>query len=455
MLVIISDLHLGDGTTAESISVSAFQLFENRLREMAYFASFRKDGTYQPVKTIDVLMLGDVLDPLHSTLWLDTNPGAANFVRPWTEATSPFFANKLAQTTQAIIDHNKESLNVLRRCARGESVQLPPATQQGRPDTSSKEQIKPQLNFHYTVGNHDWYYHLKGQAFDTIRKNIIDTLGLCNAPDRFPYDIDEDPALFETLKSYHVFARHGDCYDKFNFNREWGRDHSTLGDVFTMGVLNRYPVEVQKRFGNELPKPIIDSLRRITNIRPALATSLWISGQLKSHAGTPALEVELKKVWDDLCDEFLQLPFVREQDKAFQFDMVDALELVIKVSKRTSFETLNDIVVWVRDKMSEKELSLAEHALQEPVFLNDTARFIIYGHTHHHEIISLDTNGRPPYEQSQLYINSGTWHSYFDLAIKNPQEQKFVPYRTMTYLTFYKDDEHEGRQFESWSGTYS
>src|ERR1051326_43945 len=141
-----------------------------------------------------------------------------------------------------------------------------------------------------------------------------------------------------------------------------------------MGVLNRYPVEVQKRFGNELPKPIFDSLRRITNIRPALATSLWISGQLKSHAGTPALEVELKKVWDDLCDEFLQLPFVREQDKAFQFDMVDALELVLKVSQRPSFQTLNDIVVWVRDKMSEKELSFAEHALQEPAFLNDTAR---------------------------------------------------------------------------------
>ena len=146
---------------------------------------------------------------------------------------------------------------------------------------------------------------------------------------------------------------------------------------------------------------------------------------------------------------------MREQDKAFQFDMVDALELVIKISKRTSFETLNDIVVWIRDKMSEKELSFAEHALQEPAFINDTAKYIIYGHTHHHEIISLDTNGLPPNEQSQLYINSGTWHSYFDLAIKNPREQKFVPYRAMTYLTFYKDDEREGRQFESWSGTYA
>lgn len=455
MLVIISDLHLGDGTTANSISPSAFHLFANRLREIAYFASFRKDGKYRPIDRMDIVMLGDVLDPIHSTTWLDTQPGAVNFVRPWTEFTSPFFASKLAQATQDIINLNKESLEILRRCASGESIILPPANSRGKPDMDSKERFFPKVGLHYTVGNHDWYYHLKGKAFDEIRANIINTIGLSNAIDCFPFELEESSALYETFKRYRVFARHGDCYDKFNFNSELGRDHGTLGDIFAMEVLNRFPVEVQRRFGDQLPKPIIDSLRRITNVRPALATSLWISGQIKRHAGSVALEAELKKVWDDICDEFLQNPFVREQDKAFKFDMVDALELVIKISKRTSFETLNDIVIWVRNKMSEKELSFAEHALNEPAFLNDTAKYIVYGHTHHHEIISLDTNGRPPYEQSQLYINSGTWHSYFDLAIKSPDEQKFVPYQTLTYLAFYKDDEREGRQFETWSGTYA
>ena len=50
MLIIISDLHLGDGTTANSISPSAFHLFANRLREIAYFASFRTDGKYRPIE---------------------------------------------------------------------------------------------------------------------------------------------------------------------------------------------------------------------------------------------------------------------------------------------------------------------------------------------------------------------------------------------------------------------
>ena len=72
-----------------------------------------------------------------------------------------------------------------------------------------------------------------------------------------------------------------------------------------------------------------------------------------------------------------------------------------------------------------------------------------------HEIIPLDSAGEPPYEQNQLYINSGTWRSYYDLAIKNPAEQKFIPYETLTYMTFYKDDEREGRLFETWSGAYA
>ena len=75
MLVIISDLHLGDGTTADSIPASAFYLFAKRLRQDAHFAAmnYRKNdpyGNYQPFDELDVLLMGDILDPLHSTRWL-------------------------------------------------------------------------------------------------------------------------------------------------------------------------------------------------------------------------------------------------------------------------------------------------------------------------------------------------------------------------------------------------
>ena len=448
MLIIISDLHLGDGTTAASIPASAFQLFARRLRESAHFASNLEDGTFRPIESLDVILMGDILDPLHSTLWLKTMPGDADYVRPWSDPGNPNFAPKLLEVTRAILEENKESMQVLRGCAKGELVYV-------IPDPQSKERIPIPVRFHYMVGNHDWYYHLKGEAFDGIRREICEKMGLCNPASPFPYEADESPLITELFERYKVFARHGDFYDKFNFDREKGRDHATLGDAFTMDVCNRFPVEVQRQYGDQLPIGIVDSLRRITNIRPTLAAPLWISGQIRQHAGSSALESELKKTWDRLASEFIQLDFVRLEDKAFQPDIVDAMELIVKLSERASFSTISDIAGWVRDRMGGAGKSFARHALTESAFQKHKARYVVYGHTHHHEIVPLDAEGGVSYAQSQVYFNSGTWHSYFDLAIKDPREQKFVPYQALTYVTFFTPEEHDERQFETWTGVYT
>src|SRR5688572_25482738 len=149
MLVIISDIHLGDGTTANSISSTAFELFAKRLSETAYFASFRPNDIYRPIETLDILLMGDILDPLHSTLWLNTAPGALNYARPWTDTSSLAFANTLSETTKAIIDVNRESLEILRSCASGQTVLLPPANARHEPDKGSKERIPVNVRIHY------------------------------------------------------------------------------------------------------------------------------------------------------------------------------------------------------------------------------------------------------------------------------------------------------------------
>lgn len=475
MLVIISDLHLGDGTTAASIPASAFYLFAKRLRQDAHFASMR-DGKYRPIKELDVLLLGDILDPIHSTKWFYpvgdktsariTEPGEADYIRPWSDPNDPKFAAKLLEVTRAILEENKESLEIMRKLAVGEFIEFDPAGESGMRELNSGNRMALNVRFHYMVGNHDWYYHLKGEAFDQIRREVIERMSLSNPSGPFPFDlrkmnpdspwdVDDAPEIQRLFEQYKVFARHGDMFDSFNFNPEKGRAHATIGDALAMEVINKYPEALKCIAGLDLG--IVDNLRQITNVRPSLATPIWVSGQIRSLAMRNMLndfsEEKLKKVWDDLADQFLDLDFVRAMDKSFEIDIVDKLQLAIKISTLVSFETVESLTLRLQGRRGGgKDRSFADRALQEPAFLDRSARFIIYGHTHHHETIPLDYNETGG---NQIYFNSGTWHTYFDLARKNPTEKKFIPYKALTYITFYKEDEHDERNFETWSGAYA
>ena len=48
--------------------------------------------------------------------------------------------------------------------------------------------------------------------------------------------------------------------------------------------------------------------------------------------------------------------------------------------------------------------------------------------------------------------NSGTWRPYHELIRWHPETEEFVRYDVMAYLAFFKDDENQGRAFESWCG---
>ena len=475
MLVIISDLHLGDGTTATSIPASAFYLFAKRLRQDAHFAS-QRDKTYRPIEDLDVLLMGDILDPIHSTRWFFpvgdktssrlTAPGDPEYVRPWSDPNDPKFAAKLMEVTRAILAENREAFDILRKLSTGEFIEFDPSNEHGERDTASEQKIHLKVRFHYMVGNHDWYYHLKGEAFDQIRAEIIQAMGLSNPPTPFPFDLqksdpgppweaDQAPQIEKLFSEYKVFARHGDVFDFFNFDREQGRDVATLGDVFAMEVINKYPEALQRSSG--MDSSVVQDLRQMTNVRPALATPVWINNQIRTLSANQKLgasgEKELKKVWDKLASEFLELDFVRRADKAYRFDLVNKLQAIIFLSKLVSFEAADRLTLRMQSgRRSKTDRSFVSYALKEPALLDHSANYIVYGHTHYHETIPLDNDNT---RGNQIYFNSGTWHTYYDLARKNPTERKFVPYKALTYITFYKPHEHDDRKFETWSGAYA
>jgi UDP-2,3-diacylglucosamine pyrophosphatase LpxH len=455
MLVIISDLHLADGTCGRSISATAFELFVDRLQELVLNASWRADGSYHPIQDVDLILMGDILDVQHSTLWLEKADGLLNTVRPWDDPQAVEYQATVQAITDGILANNARAIHLLKSLTSGRLLSLPPANRRGGQQRLVLRSHPVKVNIHYMVGNHDWFYHLPGDGYDAIRAGIIRDMGLSNPPSRFPHQAKELLAIEDLLNRYQVYAQHGDLYDGYNYDKEKGRDFAALGDAFAVEVMNRFPLEVERQMKDELPPGILASLHELFNVRPALATPLWISSQLRQNNVPLAQQEKLKRIWNELGDQFLALPFVRAADKKMKLDIVDGLEALIKITNQFSFTTIDSLIAWLRKKFWSEEVTFAKYALQEDAFLNRKAQFIVYGHTHHHEVVPLDTIPAIPKPTNQMYLNSGTWHTYFDLAVHKPEDQKFIPYQVLTYLTFYHAGERSGRRFETWSGTFS
>ncbi|MBI4716322.1 MAG: hypothetical protein HY763_00800 [Planctomycetes bacterium] len=451
MLVLISDLHLTDGTSGETIKAGAFKLFRERIRDLAYDASWRRDGKYRPVGTVNLLLLGDILDVIRSTQWL-----ADGATRPWTRTDKPAFAEKVAAITDGILKANAESLAVLKGLQDPAVMTIPDAGADGKPkvvgrDPAAAGRVPVAVKVHYLVGNHDWFYHLPGAKFDAIRRSIVDAIGLCHpANEPFPHDPAESAAISKLYAGHRVFARHGDIYDPFNY--EDNRDASSLGDAIVVELLNRFPKAVHDSLGDDLSAACSDGLREIDNVRPLLLIPTWLAGLLHRHCADSRQAGEIKRIWDGLVDEFVENAFVREHDRRFWPDLVDELQAGLKLSKGISMGGLGRLMSWWNERTGSKAKSYSRYALTERAFKNRSARYIVYGHTHHHEIVPLDSSVDARGVFNQMYLNSGTWRRVHELAAVHPEEQEFLDHYVMTYFTFFDGDERGGQGFESWSG---
>jgi len=452
MLVIISDLHLTDGTTAETISSDAFSRFRGRLQELAYFASFRGEpGPYKPIETIDLVLLGDVLDLIRSTQWSDEMTGDDNYARPWNnlkdQEQRARLLRKVEQITDDILVRNKESFKQLRRLSSDKPITLPPSTAYGFPARNQKR-LPVETRIHYMVGNHDWFWHIPGADFETIRRKIVTTMGLANPPGPFPHDPLESQAISRAFRDHRVFARHGDIYDSFNYDPR-GRDYASLGDAIVIDLINGFPFKVRRQMSGDLPAEFLNDLDQIGNVRPRLLSPIWIQSLLDRYEIDKPTAVEVRRIWDEATDELLESDFVREQDSLNPFDAVDIMEMTLKFTRLLSFDTITSLVTWITNKLWGGDISFSKYALQENPFKNRTANYFVYGHTHQYEATPLAISEKEGQPYQQWCFKSGTWHPLYDVT---KDGKNFIDHKVFTYLTFYKDDERKGRQFETWSG---
>jgi len=454
MLVFCSDLHLKDDTAGPSLASDQIDLLAERLESIAYQASWRSDGRYEPLQVIDLVLLGDIFEVLQTERWLVKPNGEAETVRPWHDPQEADFIAKVEEIVSAIIANNRAGLDILARMAHGERIQLPPATRGGRPDEASSERVSIPVRIHYIVGNHDWPLHLPGEAYDSIRQEAITAMGLANAAGPFPHRAEESPQVEEIFRRHRVIARHGDIFDPINYNPERGRDASTVGDAMTVELLARFPLAVRHQLGDEISPHLSEGIKGLYSVRPVLVTPLWLNNLVENFAPGPDQGELIKACWDDCAEQFINLDFVRAQDKRFRWDIVDGLETALLFAKGLSLDVISRLASWANQKFSANdEISIAKYALEEKALQEGTAQYVVYGHTHFQEIIPLDTCMRDGRRLNQVYFNTGTWHRYHELTIRNPAQRNFMSMNVMSYLTFFQGDERGGRDFEIWSGS--
>jgi hypothetical protein len=454
MLVIISDTHLTDGTSGQTVQWGAFRAFREELSDLAYDASWRRDGSYKPIEELHLVLLGDILDVIRSTRWL-VEYGKPSEVKPWSDLQSPLFSGKVMSITAEILKNNAESLATLKDLHS--TITVPEATADGKaadaewqPKGKNRRPVK--VYIYYLVGNHDWFFHLSGEPYDRIRQTVVEAMGLENSSNMpFPHDPLEWDVIQQIYSDHQVFARHGDIFDPLNY--EGDRNRSSLGDVIVVELVDRFSMTVREKMGDVLPRATIDGLKEIDNLRPTFIIPVWVDSLLKRTCPDTGLQMDVKRMWDRLVDDLLALDFVHKHQSFFHlFDSVDQLEWGLKFSKGVSRGNLSHLFSSIAAKFGDHESSYFPQAAAETAFKNRTARCFVYGHTHVYEMVPLDSVVVNNSFFDQIYINSGTWRPYHQLCWVHPEHEEFVKFQLMTYLGFFKGDECAGRRFEAWTG---
>ncbi|MYA76871.1 MAG: hypothetical protein F4Y17_04615 [Gemmatimonadetes bacterium] len=167
---------------------------------------------------------------------------------------------------------------------------------------------------------------------------------------------------------------------------------------------------------------------------------------------------KVKDTWNNLVDDFLGLDFIRDRGSMFNpFESVDKLEYALRFTRDVPLGLSGRLGAWWNRVTGDSADSYFAHAAREKAVEDHEARFVVYGHTHHHEIVPLGVaplgvapeNGR---RGAQVYFNSGTWRRVHRLARSSRSGRAFIAYDVMTYLAFFKDDERKGRPYACWSG---
>lgn len=445
MLVVISDMHLTDGSATSTLHPGAMHLFIQQTRDLAERAGWRLNGRYQPIERLDLVLLGDTFDIINSNRWLETG------CRPYGSSTQTEIAQVTADIVDEILRQNQPTLQLIRALVSDEIITVSPANQQGQPMTMS-DGVPVAVRTHYVVGNRDWMLRLKGSAFDLIRQRISHHLGLATPYNKpFPHDVSESDELLEVLRRHRSYARHGDIFDPLSFSGD--RDMASISDAIVIELFGGFIRTLTEQMGDTLSATVMQQFAEIQHIRPMVLAPVYMDGLLQRCCTSPAQRKQIQRTWDSCVEKLLALPMLREQETINSMQVVDGLDKCLSFRRRLANGWGEQSRLWIQQMRGAVSSSFVQHAIAEQDFRNRRARHIIYGHTHNVEQMPLDASHADGFVLNQMYFNTGTWRRTYQPTQIPGCEQEFIGTESMSTVALYQGDERSGRSFETINGT--
>ncbi len=452
MIILVSDLHLMDGTAGRHQLET--ELFKGTFVELGRQAMDAVKHLHEKDKDIKIVLLGDIFDVIRTERWfLDQSENklieVPLSVRPWGDSGDKETELIAVDILRNIIKMNKEILSIL----------------SGREWEKSGFPKKPEVI--YIPGNHDRLCNL----YSSMRKMVIEELDMegLSSKDLFPnYYLDEDHGLL---------ARHGHEWDPFNFEGELEDTQSymqiPIGDVIAAEIASKLPIVVGKKL-KEINMPeedinqICNNFRNLFDVRPMSAIIPWLSFQVKRYKKYGiSVQDAINSAFKQVGEEFMGIPFVKEWIKKHDrfwhpLDNGDKVQLLGSLLKTFDISNLEwklklyEKLDTVKELWSDNEYLAG--AIKDLKALPGTFQYVLYGHTHepYKKSIDIIKESRQSNQKERVYLNTGTWRPCYHQSLK---ETGFSEWKNMTYTIIYKPGEMfagsvvKNPVFEYWTGT--
>jgi UDP-2,3-diacylglucosamine pyrophosphatase LpxH len=435
VLIVISDLHLMDGSAAApAVEPGVFR---------ATMSSLAAHAREARAAEIMLVLLGDVFDLVRTERWFDRPLED----RPW--GTSPS-TEALFDIFDGVVENNAELLGML----SGSLVE-----QFGFP-------VEPERV--YIPGNHDTFVN----EHPELRRRVRELLGMRASEELFPRHL-LDP-------EHSVFARHGSEFDPYNFEGSKAYDAGELdipeedhrlvsiGDAMACEFATRAAPLAAAYLpeGHPARDQVVARLRDAVDVRPMSALAGWVLWQGGRVDGT-AREC-INRAIGDAARTVDELPFTQEwyeKNDRLGWEHADALQTLLRLL-RSLQPTNYERVIAAAEKIAsfagasgDRYATAAAEDLRRLERYPDgrDVHYVVYGHTHAARQVPLAAGGDGAGPRDRVYFNVGTWR-----PAHRPTHagDAFTTWKTITYLVFYRPGElgPGGRPVkhatvQSWTGT--